>query len=116
LLAHLGVNQEAVDFRNELASLQAVIAFDRLQEMRNASKTGGALGAVSEKELTLLINAYGNLMQSTSSERLKENLETIRSVMNKIEKDPVASAMYYGTAQASGGSGGGFAITGQVGR
>ena len=115
LLAYLGVNQEAVDFRNELASLQAVIAFDRLQEMRNASKTGGALGGVSEKELTLLINAYGNLMQSTSSERLKENLETIRSVMNKIEKDPVASAMYYGTAQVSGGSGSGFSITGQVG-
>ena len=116
LLAHLGVNQEAVDFRNELASLQAVIAFDRLQEMRNASKTGGALGSVSEKELTLLINAYGNLMQSTSSERLKENLMTIKRVMNDIESDPVASAMYYGTTAQAGATGDGFSVTGVVGQ
>ena len=110
VLGSLGVNQEAVDFRNELASIQANIAFDRLQQMRNASKTGGALGAVSEKELNLLINAYGNINQSTSPEKLKENLINIRNIMTKIENDPVASSFYYGSsaqgAQASPQSGG----------
>ena len=110
VLGYLGVNQEAVDFRNELASIQAITAFDRLQQMRNASKTGGALGAVSEKELNLLINAYGNINQSTSPPKLKENLILIRNIMTKIENDPVASSFYYGSpaqgAQASPQSGG----------
>ena len=101
LLGRLGVNQEAVDFRNELATVQANIAFDRLQQMREASKTGGALGAVSERELDLLMNAYGNINQSTSPERLKENLQTIKNIMTKIENDPTASQFYYG-----GGGGG----------
>jgi len=110
VLGSLGVNQEAVDFRNELASIQANIAFDRLQQMREASKTGGALGAVSERELDLLMNAYGNINQSTSPEKLKENLINIRNIMTKIENDPVASSFYYGSpaqgAQASPQSGG----------
>jgi hypothetical protein len=96
LLGRLGVNQDAVDFRNELASVQANIAFDRLKQMRDASKTGGALGAVSEKELNLLINAYGNIDQSTSPDRLKKNLLEIKRIMTKIENDPVASSFYYG--------------------
>jgi hypothetical protein len=98
VLSTLGVNQDAVDFRNELKSVQANIAFDRLQQMREASKTGGALGAVSERELDLLINAYGNIDQSTSPERLKQNLLNIKRIMTKIENDPIASAIYYGKA------------------
>ena len=96
VLGRLGANQEAVDFRNELATIQANIAFDRLQQMREASKTGGALGAVSERELDLLMNAYGNINQSTSPERLKENLQTIKDIMTMIENDPTASQFYYG--------------------
>jgi hypothetical protein len=110
VLGSLGVNQEAVDFRNELASIQANIAFDRLQQMRKASKNGAALGSVSERELDLLMNAYGNINQSTSPEKLKENLINIRDIMTKIENDPVASSFYYGSpahgAQASPQSGG----------
>jgi hypothetical protein len=117
LLGQAGVNQEAVDFRNELATIQANIAFDRLQKMREASKTGGALGAVSERELTLLMNAYGNLEQSTSPDRLRQNLLTIKRIMTKIENDPVASRAYYGdtaSGAAIGGSAGGFSVTGRV--
>lgn len=96
LLAKTGINQEAVSFRNELATVQASMAFDRLQQMREASKTGGALGSVSERELDLLISAYGNINQSTDPKRLRDNLIDIKRVMNKIENDPVASAFYYG--------------------
>jgi len=115
VLGSLGVNQQAVDFRNELATIQANIAFDRLQQMRNASKTGGALGAVSERELDLLMNAYGNLNQSTSPDLLRRNLLSIKRIMTKIENDPVASAAYYGGAGGGGGSPTNeFSVTGRI--
>jgi len=98
VLGTLGINQDAVDFKNELASIQANVAFDRLQQMREASKTGGALGAVSERELDLLMAAYGNIKQSTSPKKLKENLLYIEKIMTKIENDPVASSFYYNTS------------------
>lgn len=104
ILANLNANQEAVDFANELQTVQANIAFDRLQQMREASKTGGALGSVSEKELALLMNAYGNISQSTSAERLRTNLNKIKTIMDKIENDPVASAYYYGRAVVPDGA------------
>jgi len=96
LLATLGINQEAVDFRNTLAGVQATVSFDRLQQMRDASETGGALGSVTERELDLLMSAYGAIQQSTSPQMLKENLLTIKRIVNKIENDPVASAYYRG--------------------
>lgn len=111
-LAGLGVNQEAVDFKNTLSSLQANVAFDALQKMREASKTGGALGAVSERELTLLISTLGALEQSSSPELMRQNLLTIKDIMGKIERDPVASAAYHGGAAP--GAGDGFSITGTV--
>jgi len=115
VLGSLNVNQQAVDFRNELATIQANIAFDRLQQMRNASKTGGALGAVSERELDLLMNAYGNLNQSTSPDLLRRNLLNIKRIMTKIENDPVASAAYYGGAGGGGGSPTNeFSVTGRI--
>lgn len=119
-LGGLGINQEAVDFKNELMTVQSNVAFDRLQQMREASKTGGALGAVSERELDLLISAYGNLQQSSSPKILRENLEEIKRIMTKIENDPVASSYYYnGFTGAQGGQSqsqeGGFSVTGKVG-
>jgi hypothetical protein len=116
LLGSMGINQEAVDFGNSLKSIQATIAFDTLKQMRDASKTGGALGAVSERELDLLISAYGALQQNTSPEVLRENLLTIKNVMTKIASDPVASSYYYGGGQASQGQApsGGFSVTGRI--
>lgn len=99
-LGKLGVNQEAVDFKNTLASIQGTIAFDTLAKMREASKTGGALGAVSEREIDLLISAFGALQQNTDPTILRENLIDIKRVMGKIENDPVARSMAYGGAGA----------------
>lgn len=101
-LAGLGINQEAVDLQNTLASIQSAVAFDTLQKMREASKTGGALGAVSERELDLLISAYGGLQQSSSPEMLRRNLETVKRIMGKIESDPVASSFLSGGGQTGG--------------
>ena len=73
----------ATDLKNTLSKIQADSAFDRLQEMRDASKTGGALGAVSERELTLLQSAAAPLGQEQSPEQLKRNLENYRNVRKR---------------------------------
>src|SRR5690606_4958609 len=50
VLANKVPTTDARDFAARLATLKGQIAFNELQEMRAASKTGGALGAVSERE------------------------------------------------------------------
>ena len=87
-LADLGLNQEAVDGSQKLATLQASVAFDRLQRMREASPAGGALGAVSERELLLLQNSMGALTNITSEKELLKTLEFIDGVMAKFEAYP----------------------------
>ena len=90
--AGVGVNQEAVDLKNTLTSLRGGVAFRTLTNMREASKTGGALGGVSAPELDMLESALGSLKQSTSAPLLSKNLATVKRIMGKIENDPIARA------------------------
>jgi hypothetical protein len=62
-----------------LATVKANIGFDRLQEMRDNSPTGGALGQVSEMENRLLQAVWGSLEQSQSEDQLISNLEKVRA-------------------------------------
>jgi len=68
----------AHDLGNTLATIKSNIGFDKLQEMRNNSPTGGALGQVSEFENRLLQSVWGALEQSQSPAQFKENLEKVR--------------------------------------
>ena len=74
-----GVRQYRIDLENTISTLKANQAFQTLQKMREASKTGGALGQVSERELTLLQNALTALDINPSDEQLKRNLEKVKS-------------------------------------
>ena len=119
-LASMGINQEAVDVKNTLDTVTSNIAFGRLQAMRDASVTGGALGSVTENELALLMNSLGAVKQNTSPEKLIENLKEIKRIWSKINNDPVARAAYVaaggaaGSGAATGAAGGdGFAVTGE---
>lgn len=87
-------SQSARNVKNLLKSVQSNVAFNRLQEMRDASKTGGALGNVSNVELGLLMAAHGAIQQDLSPDLLIANLKRIDEIMGKIEKDPVAMAYY----------------------
>lgn len=60
-----------------LRPIRATLAFDRLQEMRDESKTGGALGAVSEKELALLEGAVAALDAGVSKGSFLDSLDQI---------------------------------------
>jgi hypothetical protein len=68
---------EASDVGADLQSLAANLAFDQLQRMRDASKTGGALGNVANQELDLLKNVEASIKQDQSPANLKKNLRTI---------------------------------------
>lgn len=74
-----GVSQTpAHDMLKRLDTIKANIGFDRLQEMRDNSPTGGALGQVSEMENRLLQAVWGNLEQSQSREAFEKNLELVK--------------------------------------
>lgn len=87
-LAEGKLNQEAVDIANKLNTIQSSVAFDRLQKMREASPTGGALGAVSERELALLQSTMGSLSNTMSKEELAKSLDFIDQIMAKFEAYP----------------------------
>lgn len=72
------------DLAQKLSTIEANIGFDKLQAMREASPTGGALGAVSGREMDLLQAVFGSLKQSQSKGQLVGNLELANEVMSAI--------------------------------
>lgn len=62
-----------------LGTIKARLGFDQLQQMRNASPTGGALGQVSNRELAALEGAVASLDQGLSPKALRENLKQIET-------------------------------------
>ena len=64
--------------------IEANTAFGTLAAMRAASKTGGALGAISEKELALLKAAQGALTRSQSKEQFVTNLKKFQKTYNDV--------------------------------
>ena len=61
-----------------IATIKGNVGFDKLQAMREASPTGGALGQVSELELKLLMSTIGSLDQA-------QNIKDILRVLSEIE-------------------------------
>ena len=66
------------ELSTELKSLTANIGFGELQAMRQASKTGGALGQVSDIENQLLSMSRGGLDQYNSPEVVRQQLDRIK--------------------------------------
>lgn len=60
------------------ATVKANIGFDRLQQMRDASPTGGALGQVAVQELEALQASIASLDQGLPPSELEANLKTVR--------------------------------------
>jgi hypothetical protein len=68
---------EAKDLSKRLTTIKANLGFDRLQQMRDASPTGGALGQVAVQELVALQSTIASLDQDQSSKQLKDALDKI---------------------------------------
>jgi hypothetical protein len=70
---------DAADVSRLVETLQGNIAFKKLAEMKAASPTGGALGAISEKELALLASSAGSIDPALSFFLFKDNIDQIES-------------------------------------
>jgi len=77
-------NSKAKTLGNLLTTIKGNAGFDKLQAMREASPTGGALGQVSVFELEQLNAAFGNLDQTNDPVELRENLINLIHVYNNI--------------------------------
>lgn len=71
---------DAHALQQRLATVKANIGFDRLQEMRENSPTGGALGNVTIGELQRLEAVMGSLIQSEKKEDLQYNMARLNNI------------------------------------
>lgn len=76
-------NTDARALNNYLETIKANIGFDRLQQMRESSPTGGALGAVSEMENRLLQAVQGSL-DPLQADQLVQNLGIIKKLYPQV--------------------------------
>jgi len=68
----------AYNLAAELETVKANLGFDRLQQMRDNSPTGGALGAIAVQELIALQSTIANLDPNQSAEQIKANLDRVK--------------------------------------
>lgn len=69
------------DLRATIDTIKANVGFDYLQQMRELSPTGGALGQVAVQEMLALQAVLGNLDPTQSPPQLARNLEQIRTMV-----------------------------------
>ncbi len=82
----------AYDLAQTVKTIKSNLGFDRLQQMREASKTGGALGQVAIQELEALQNSLRSLDTAQSKGQVIKNLQAVKlhytnlmEKMNEIE-------------------------------
>lgn len=73
---------DAFNLNQRLGTIKANLGFDRLQQMRDASPTGGALGQVAVQELNALQSTVGSLEIGQDRQELSKNLEKIEHHYN----------------------------------
>jgi hypothetical protein len=93
-----------------LTTITANLAFDKLQDMRNNSPTGGALGNVSNLELESLKSAVANLNQSLDAESLRKNLSTVEAIYSRILAAANSDLNEYQATTPASSQSGGFAV------
>jgi hypothetical protein len=86
--AVLGVipGTSAYDLEAALKQIKASNAFGALQDMRNNSPTGGALGGIAVPELQLLESTKGSVDRGQSPQALAKNLQKMRDEYSKMRE------------------------------
>lgn len=75
----------AFDLEKTIDTIKSIIGFEELQAMRDASKTGGALGQVAVRELELLQATIAGLDKGQSEPQLRQNLEQVKTHYQNIK-------------------------------
>lgn len=89
-------SQDYRDFKALLLPLKSQITSQTLTQMREASKTGGALGSVSDYEGTKLESALGALDTAQSAPQFIEQLNNISSSIVRWEQAMVGQGVTVG--------------------
>jgi hypothetical protein len=76
---------DAYTLKATLNTVVANLGFDKLQAMRDASPTGGALGQVAVKEIEFLQQTIASLDQGLSQEELAKNLNEIKASYARLQ-------------------------------
>lgn len=76
----------ATNAQAKLDTLKAQIGVEVLQAMREASKTGGAVGQVTEKEWPILQNQLGALQQAQTTDEFKKGLAEVRARIDNMKR------------------------------
>lgn len=80
-------NTESIKFRGVLDTIKANLGFEELQNMRDNSPTGGALGGVSERELNFLQSVSASLDQAQKPEDLRRILVELQVGRRKFQAE-----------------------------
>jgi hypothetical protein len=78
----------ANNIRTNLDTIRANTSFEKLNEMRQQSPTGGALGSVTVRELELLSATIRNLEQSQTEAQFRRNLQRVKQQYQEIIHGP----------------------------
>ena len=108
----------ATDVGALVNTIKANIGFDKLQAMRDASPTGGALGQVSNQEIDFLQSTLNNLNQNQSQEQFNKQLQILENQylqtiakFNAYPEEAKAAAGYVDIGTGSSGSDQGAGVT-----
>jgi hypothetical protein len=113
----------ATDVSALVNTIKANIGFDKLQAMRDASPTGGALGQVSNQEIDFLQSTLNNLAQNQRQEQFNKQLQILENQylqtiakFNAYPEEAKAAAGYtdIGTGSSGGDQGAGVNATPQT--
>lgn len=95
-------NTDARKLNNYLNTIKSNVGFDKLQNMRENSPTGGALGQVSDMENKLL-QAVNGALDPAQTDQLRENLNVIKQLYPQVlEEKKRAFQQDYGNIQPLG--------------
>lgn len=88
-----------------IKTIKANIGFDRLNQMRQESPTGGALGNITEQELAFLQSVLGSIDLGQKDDAILANLTRLDKIYNGILKKaqayPNADKYGFGKARAT---------------
>lgn len=98
---------EARDLKGTYDTIRSNLTFDRLQQMRNESPTGGAVGNASDADMRLLGATVASLDQGASKDkqldslaRIEANYRRLRAQMNGDDPNNPNIASAYGIMPA----------------
>lgn len=93
---------ESRELANKIRTIQANLGFDRLQQMREESPTGGALGQVAVREIEFLQATIATLDQLADEGAVVDALTRIRASYARLQ-DAIRQGRAQGAAPAAPG-------------